>query len=189
MSEKRFLHTLGAERLAAKLGELVMPGKVYELRCAALLHDVAKEIPREENQELIAKVSHELTGEDLKSPQIFHAFVAPEIIKRDFPEHATPDVLSAVFNHTTGAPDMSLFDCIIFISDFAEEGRSYPACREIARRLADACNESLSQDERVSGIYRITYQTLLSVRETLLRLGEKINPRTLLTISSFAAKI
>lgn len=188
MSEKRFVHTLGVERLAARLGELIIPDCVEELRAAALLHDIAKELPKEELLSLISGAGG-ITDEDLKSPPLYHAFAAPEVIKRDFPQFATPNVLSATFNHTTGAPDMSLFDEIIFISDFAEEGREYPACREIAKKLAERCNPSLDKDNCINGLHKTAYDTVLSVISTLQRLGNDINSRTLLTRSAFAVKI
>ena len=188
MSEKRFCHTLGVERLAAHLGELVMPERVFELRCAALLHDIAKELPKTETLQLLSSISG-ITDEDMKSPSVFHAFVAPEIVKRDFPEYATPDILSAIFNHTTGDADMSLFDEIIFISDFAEEGRVYPSCREIAKKLDERCRIAKDRDECIKAIHKTTYDTLLSVISTLERLGRHINQRTLLTRSAFAVKI
>lgn len=188
MSEKRFKHTLGVEKLAAALGKLVMPECIDELRAAALLHDIAKELSNTETQRLLSHVPG-ITDEDLKSPSVFHAFIAPEVIKRDFPDFATPNVLSATFNHTTGAPNMSLFDEIIFISDFAEEGREYPACREIAKKLSERCNPSLDRDSCIAGIHKTTYDTLLSVASTLSRLGKDINSRTILTRSAFAVKI
>lgn len=188
MSEKRFSHTLGVEKLAAHLGELVCPERVFELRCASLLHDIAKELPEAETLRLLSGVRG-ITDEDMKSHSVFHAFVGPEVIKRDFPEYATPDILSAVFNHTTGAADMSLFDEIIFISDFAEEGRSYPACREIAKKLDERCRVAKNTDECIKAIHKTTYDTLLSVISTLERLEKPINSRTLLTRSAFAVKI
>ena len=189
MSEKRFKHTLGVEILAAEIGKLVMPQCVFELRCAALLHDVAKELPSDQISKLLSKSDRLLTTDDMKTPSVFHAFAAPQVIKRDFAEYATPNVLSATFNHTTGDPDMSLFDQIIFISDFAEAGREYPSCKKIAKLLRARCNPALSVDECIKGINQTTYDTLCEVISTLERLGTEINSRTLLTKKAFAVKI
>ena len=84
---------------------------------------------------------------------------------------------------------MSLFDEIIFISDFAEEGRIYPSCIEIAKKLNERCRENLSLEERIDGLHKTTYDTVLAVISTLTRLGSSINSRTLLTRSAFAVKI
>ena len=54
MSQKRYLHTLGVEKMAKRLGEVLLPDKVDELCVAALLHDVAKEMSYEEHMQLLA---------------------------------------------------------------------------------------------------------------------------------------
>ena len=48
LSDKRFLHTKGVEEEIVRLGEIYLPDKIPELRAAALLHDLAKELPIEE---------------------------------------------------------------------------------------------------------------------------------------------
>ena len=53
MSKKRFIHTLGVEDTANELGEIFLSNKVTELRAAALLHDVAKELPTNELENLL----------------------------------------------------------------------------------------------------------------------------------------
>ena len=34
-----------------------------------------------------------------------------------------PDILNAILNHTTGRPDMSLLEKIVWLSDYIEPGR------------------------------------------------------------------
>lgn len=186
LTEKRFLHTLGVEKLAKALGELVLPELVTELRSAALLHDIAKELSREEQLSLIGDA---LIGNDYDTPAVYHALAAQALIKRDFAEYATENVLSAVKNHTTGAPDMALFDRIIFISDFAEDGREYPACRAVAKRLFENLDAAKTKEERIKAINASVIDTLNATLDTLKRIERPINRRTLLTISAFADKI
>ena len=64
MSEKRFSHTLGVERCAKKLGELILPDRISELCAAALLHDISKEIPIEKQFEILENNKFPLTDED-----------------------------------------------------------------------------------------------------------------------------
>lgn len=136
LSEKRYLHTLGVERMAKQLGELFFSeDTVRELRAAALLHDIAKELPEDEQIALIRAGKSPVTEEDLSSPPLYHAFAAPEVIRRDFPAFATEKILRAVFFHTTGDPSMDSFEKIIFLSDFIEDGRTYPACLSARERL------------------------------------------------------
>ena len=47
MSEKRYSHTLGVERMARYLAGFLLPDRINEISAAALLHDISKEIPIE----------------------------------------------------------------------------------------------------------------------------------------------
>jgi predicted HD superfamily hydrolase involved in NAD metabolism len=125
LSAKRFSHTLGVERMAVKIGEKCLPDRIDELRVAALLHDISKEYSEAEHLELIKTYNFSLSDEDLASPQLWHSITAPFVVMRDFPEFRGEDILSAVRNHTVGAPSMSVFDEIILLSDYIEDGRRY----------------------------------------------------------------
>ena len=65
LSAKRYEHTIGVEAMASRLGWILMPDKIYELRAAALLHDISKEIPYEEQVDLLSKSTVVYTDEDL----------------------------------------------------------------------------------------------------------------------------
>ena len=187
LSERRFRHTLGVCELATFLADGIVPNMRDEVYCAAMLHDVAKELPIEEQLKLIDRVR--ISEEDLKTPSVYHAFAAVSVILRDFPEYATENVLSAAFNHTTGAPDMSLFDCIIFVSDFAEAGREYPSCLEVRKKLLTYIAEAKTLEEKRFALFKATYDTANATIEALSRMQKKINSRTLLTKNAFEAKI
>ena len=146
MSEKRFLHTLGVERCAKRLGELIMPNRVSELRAAALLHDISKEIPIDKQFEILENNTFSLTDEDRKTIGVIHSFTAPYFILEQFPDFASPDILSAVFNHTLGCDNMSDFDKIIFVSDYVEETRTFASCITVRDYLFDGI-EGLNEDD------------------------------------------
>lgn len=134
-SEKRFQHTLGVEQEAAALGAILLPEKVWDLRAAALLHDVTKCLGEKEQEDLARSLGVELTPELLESPQVLHGLTAARLIPRDFPDYATREIVHAVEVHTTGAPDMSLFDKIIFVADYTEPGRKQSVCRQTRDRM------------------------------------------------------
>ncbi len=137
ISEKRFLHILGVERCAASLGAYCLPGKTLELRAAALLHDVAKEIPLDKQIEIIQKNGKKLSADDLDAPQVIHSICAPHIVLSDFADFATSDILSSVEKHTLGDSKMSVFDEIIFISDYVEDGRTHESCVQVRNFIFD----------------------------------------------------
>ena len=176
MSEKRYAHTLGVEEMAERLGSICLADKVSELRCAALLHDVAKELSDEESLMLLAEYA-DISEEDLLSPPAFHAFCAPIVIRRDFPEYATDDIISSAFKHTTGGEDMTLFDLIIFLSDYIEEGRAYRECTALRERLF-AELEKANGEESAAMIHRAALSELQATVAHLKEKGRYINPRT-----------
>ena len=128
LSRSRFTHTLGVEKMAVRIGEICIPDMVDKLRIAALLHDISKEYSEAEIFSLAKKYNIAFTDEDLASPQLWHSITAAAAIKEEFPEFCDADILSAVVNHTVGSPDMSIFDEIILLSDYIEEGRKYQNC-------------------------------------------------------------
>ena len=128
LSDRRFRHTVGVEEAATALAAYLMPQATAELRAAALLHDIAKELPAQEQLSLIREEGLPFSAMEENMPALFHSLAAVPLIRRDFPAYAVPRILSAVRFHTVGAPQMTLFDKIIFIADYVEENRTYPAC-------------------------------------------------------------
>ena len=52
LSEKRYNHTLGVEKMAVLIGGYCMPESIDRLRVAALLHDISKEYSEAEYLEI-----------------------------------------------------------------------------------------------------------------------------------------
>ena len=188
MSTRRFAHTLGVVKMAERLASLCLPNKSDELVCAAYLHDVTKELSYQEHIELINKGGLLLDGEDLNTEAILHSFSASYVIKRDFPTFATVDILSAVYNHTIGSPDMSVFDEIIFLSDFIEETRSYNASIELRNFVFERM-----LDGDIDNNVRVLHEAcVISIDKTVLHLIEEkraINSKNILTRNALLGKI
>jgi len=144
LSSHRYLHTLGVENAAVKLGMIFCPSLLPELRVAALLHDVTKELSPEKTKEILT--NNDLITDDCmwNMPAVFHSLTAPSFIRKEYPLYATENVLSAVYHHTVGAPNMSLFDKIIFIADYVEENRTYPSCVSTRAQLFDGITSGIS---------------------------------------------
>lgn len=176
MSEKRFSHTLGVERCAKKLGELILPERVLELRAAAVLHDISKEMPLELQFDILRENAFELTEEDKETIGVIHSFSAPYVVKRDFSDFATDDILSAVFNHTLACENMSTFDKIIFVSDYAEDTRIYSSCVKVREFLLDGI-EALDTVGRAKRLDEAFLAAINGALEALERMGQPINSR------------
>ena len=131
MSERRFRHTEGcaamADELARRWGE-----DVSLVRRAAYLHDIAKEIPYEDQLKMIDEFGVILTRTQ-RSEKIIHAFSGALIAWKEFSE--PEEVCAAIRWHTTARRGMSRLEKIIWLADLTEEGRSFPGCDDI-RQLA-----------------------------------------------------
>ncbi len=176
MSEKRFSHTLGVERSAARLGELIAPERISELRAAALLHDISKEIPIDEQIRILEDNAYPLDEEDRLTVGVIHSFSAPYVIKECFSEFAEDDILSAVYNHTLGCKNMSIFDKIIFVSDYTEDTRTFDSCIRVREFLNDGI-ELLDYKKRLERLDAAVLGAIDGAIEALERMGQPINSK------------
>lgn len=189
LSEKRFSHTLGVERMAVKIGEKCLPDRIDELRVAALLHDISKEYSEAEHLELLKSYNFSLSDEDLASPQLWHSFTAPFVVMRDFPEFSCEDILSAVRNHTVGAPSMSVFDEIILLSDYIEDGRSYVKCVSLRESFLEALKKACDVESAVFALHEAVYTSLNNNILEFISRGVAYHSETKATRDAFYAKI
>lgn len=128
MSAYRLAHTLGVERMAARLAALYCPEKEGMLRAAALLHDITKECPEDWQRRLMADHGIVLRADEAASPKIFHGITAAAVIPCRYPAFADSELISAVRWHTTGRADMTLTEALVYLADYIEEGRRFADC-------------------------------------------------------------
>ena len=129
-----------------------------------------------------------ITESDFLASSVYHSLTAPYVIKKDFPEFAVPDILSAVRNHTTGSPDMSVFDEIIFIADYVEEGRTYPACIEVRERLFNFILRSQDAEECISFLHDAAIASLDNTIVSLIKRGDFLHEKTVMTRNAFLGR-
>lgn len=189
LSERRFLHTLGVEKMAVKIGEKCMPDKVDKLRVAALLHDISKEYSEAEQFFVVNKHNLQLTEEDMKSPALWHSLTAAAVVSDEFPDFADEEILSAVHNHTVGSPDMSLFDEIIMLSDYIEEGRSYQMCIDVRESFLNALVRAKNISEVIFALHEATLSSLNNTINEFVSRGKSYHERTKSTRDAIKAKI
>ena len=188
LSVKRFKHTEGVVKMASYLGMMCIPDKVGELVCAAYLHDVTKELPLDIHYDLISQYDLPVSEEDLRTEAVLHSFSAFSLIKREFSYFATPDVLSAVFNHTLGAPDMSVFDEVIFLADYIEEGRTY----EGSVNVRDFTLSQMKNGENVHNVKILHEACIKAIDNTVFHLIKEkraVNTKNILTRNALLGKI
>ena len=169
MSEKRSFHTLAVEKMAVRLGEIYAPEKISVLRAAALLHDITKELDTEKQITLCKEYGISLSDNDVLAPKTLHARTAAEKIKRDFPEFADPEVISAVRWHTTGRAGMSILDKLIYLADYIDDSRKFADCVKLREFFFNFDFENASEAEKLSHLrdtliysYDMTISALLA---------------------------
>ena len=150
MSERRLNHTYAVEREVAAICKVFAVDMEYTLRAAALLHDITKELPIEKQLQLCIASDIIYTKEELMTPKIFHSRTAPFVIKRDFAELATNEILGAVRWHTTGRAGMTLCEQILFLADFIEDTRTFESCVTLRRFFWDGIEKADSDSERAA---------------------------------------
>ena len=102
---------------------------------AALLHDCAKDYPADMKRRFCKEFHVDVDEIMLETIDLTHAFLGAEVARREYGVE-DEEILSAIKYHTTGKPDMTLMEKIIFISDYIEEGRKKFDTLEESRRLA-----------------------------------------------------
>lgn len=189
ISDYRYIHTLGVKSAALKIADCCYDGDKSEIAAAALLHDVSKEYSVAEQIDMIRKSELLLNDSDLISEPIFHSLTAPYVIKRDFPEYSTRNILSSALNHTTGSPDMTLFDEIIFVADYVEDGRKYPNCISVREVLYSAFSSAREREECISHLHNATIMALEFTIIDLIKNKKVLNERTVATRNAFLSRV
>ncbi|SEQ42764.1 putative HD superfamily hydrolase of NAD metabolism [Lachnospiraceae bacterium NE2001] len=141
LNPKRFVHTIGVEYTAANLA-FVHGADVEKARLAGLLHDCAKYIPTDEKLKRAKKYGIKPSKFEKANPDLIHGKLGAYMAKDKYGVD-DPEILSAITYHTTGHPDMSLLDKIIFVADYIEPNRKLirdlPEIRREAYLDLDKC--------------------------------------------------
>lgn len=169
MDGKRFAHTLGVEKAAVALGELYLPNKTDELRVAALLHDITKNESVEKQLQYIEEFGIMISDVDPLSPSLYHAVTGSAVVCRDFSEYATNEAVDAVRWHTTGRRGMTLFELIIYLADYIEDGREYEDCIRLREYFWGMEPEKMSGEQRLLHLYKTAVLSLDMTISQLIR--------------------
>lgn len=141
LDKDRYRHTIGvmytAQCLAMRYG-----ADMEKARIAGLLHDCAKYIPTEKKISMCRENGIPVSNAEEKNPGLLHAKLGAVIALEKYGIQ-DEEILNAIRFHTTGCPDMSLLDKIIYIADFIEPNRcEAPNLKEVRDEAfvsLDAC--------------------------------------------------
>lgn len=121
LSKSRYEHTLGVEFTAAAMA-MKFGADITKTELAGLLHDCAKCIDDEEKIEECKKYHVTITDVERRNPFLIHSKLGAVYAREKYGVD-DPEILSSITYHTTGRPDMSLMEKIVFIADYIEPAR------------------------------------------------------------------
>lgn len=124
LSAKRYQHTLNVRRMAVKLAKR-WGADPEKAALAALLHDTAKELSREEMLQILNDNAIMAENAQNRPSPVWHGICAAILAQTQWGVE-DEEVLSAIRCHTTGKPGMSLLDEIVFLADMTSAERDYP---------------------------------------------------------------
>lgn len=142
LDEERYRHTTGvmytAQCLAMRYGvDLTRAG------IAGVLHDCAKCIPNEQKLIQCEKYGIEISETERKNPSLLHAKLGAYLAKELYGIE-DEEILSAIRWHTTGKPNMTLLEMIIYMADYIEPNRDQAPNLSVIRQMTfDNVEEAL----------------------------------------------
>lgn len=163
----RYIHTLGVEYtsvcLAMKYGE-----DLEKAELAGLLHDCAKQLPEKKLIKICKAHGEKISKMEFQQPFLLHGKAGACLSKDKFGIEDSM-ILDAIRYHTTGRPNMSLLEKIVFVADYIEPNRKKAENLTELRRLAF---ENLDE-----AVLLILEQTLDYLEKT----GKEIDRHTIMT--------
>ena len=137
LSSKRIAHVAGCESEAVLLA--MQYGEDADSAAeAAILHDITKRLSFDEHLKLCEKYDIVCDKSELENEKLLHAITGAALARDLF--GVSDEIYSAIRYHTTGKPDMTLLEKIIYLADYIEPTRDFDgveALREAVYRDLD----------------------------------------------------
>ena len=137
----RFRHTIGVAETATALAERYGADK-DKAYLAGLLHDCAKNIDFETSLAYCEEHSVPLKEICKRERSLIHAPLGAYLAKEEFGV-CDPEILTAIYYHTTGHENMALLTKILYMADAVEPNRTQDDIGEIRELAFSDINEAL----------------------------------------------
>ena len=157
LSDKRYEHTINVKKMAVKLAKHYGTDP-EQAALAALLHDAAKELPKQELLQIFADNAIIAENAPARPSPVWHGIAAAILAETQW-GITDPEILSAIRCHTTGKAGMSKLDKIIYLADMTSAERDWPGVddlralemQDLDRALCDALKRSIDFVEEKGG--------------------------------------
>ena len=127
---RRAAHVRGAEEEAVKLAKRWGLDERPAAE-AAILHDITKQLPLEEQLILCARYDMINDTVELQNPKLLHAKTGAALARERF--GVSDEVFCAIRWHTTGRADMRPLEKILYLADYIEPARDFADLTELRR--------------------------------------------------------
>ena len=134
MDDSRYEHTLGVMYTCAALA-MRYNYDLEKAMLAGLLHDCAKCMPNAKKLKMAEKHHLEISELERKNPFMLHAKLGAFLAKKKY-DIEEEEILDAIRWHTTGRPQMTLLDKIVYIADYIEPKRDKAPNLAVIRQMA-----------------------------------------------------
>lgn len=134
LSPQRYEHTISVSFICTALA-MRYGADLEQSELAGLLHDCAKYYGDGNIIKKCEKQNIFLTSDELKAPVMLHAKYGAWLAEHKYGIE-DKEVLDAIRWHTTGRPDMSLLEKIVFTADYIEPRRDKAADLPVVRSVA-----------------------------------------------------
>ena len=131
LSDKRYEHTINVKKMAVKLAKRYGADK-EKAALAAILHDSAKEISKDEMREIMRQYHQYAEGGESRPTPVWHGICA-SILARTQWGVEDEAILSAIACHTAGKPGMSKLDKIVYLADMTSAERDWPGVNKLRK--------------------------------------------------------
>lgn len=129
LEKKRYDHTLGVMYTSAAL--CMQHGlDINKGLYAGLLHDCAKAYKSNKQFDLCKTYKIKLNHTEKLNHALIHAKLGSYLAEHEYKINDN-EILSAILCHTTGKPNMSTLEKILYISDYIEPHRRLPRVEEM----------------------------------------------------------
>ncbi|MCI9388035.1 MAG: bis(5'-nucleosyl)-tetraphosphatase (symmetrical) YqeK [Lachnospiraceae bacterium] len=188
LTKERYQHTLGVAHTAVAMAMRYNPDTsnaefIKRAETAGLLHDCAKCMDNDKKIKICEKNNIPCSDFEISHPYLLHGKVGAYIAQNKF-DILDEDILQAITWHTTGRPEMSLLEKIIFIADYIEPSRNPIPELDVIRQLAfvdiDKAMEKIlsntlkfleKKGNPMDKMTQITYDSYVSVNTTTYKGG------------------
>lgn len=174
LEPKRYEHTLSVAYTAANLA-VVHGVDVEKALVAGILHDCAKCLSHKKQLEMCKKNRIQLSDlEAAEDSPLIHAKAGSILAKKEY-GITDADILHAICFHTTGRPQMSPLEKIIYIADYIE-----PERKREKRAPEESTKDRFTQIRRMAfhdldeALCNILNDSLAYLREK----GSRVDPMT-----------